>query len=278
MLPSPCKGLDNGQTDEVYENIVMLFFVNIRPLQVLEAIASRQLYNVLSPDLKKVVSNSMWKDCVRFQGYRNCESWTQQWHGSKEGGAIDAIVYYKGLVADHSERFAVFPHHMADVVVGHLRITPYEYYCNMLVELIRTERAYDALPNWTAADCNRVLGIGRNEYIVAMNQCKAKGWLWQKRKGMIRAFLPTAPLSHEIQPWWLTWTRRRSQDELMQVLRDERLPNPEAEILQRLHSTSPIEVASLNVGIIRCHFNADERHFNADQRHFNADSRHFDPI
>ena len=37
----------------------------------------------------------------------------------------------------------------------------------------------------------------------------------------------------------------------MQLLRDERLPNPEAEILQRLHSHSPIEVGQLNVGIIR---------------------------
>ena len=129
--------------------------------QVLRAITSRQLYNQLPPGLKKVISTSMYKECVRFQGYRNCERWSQHWHGSKEGGAVDAIVYYKSLIADHGDRLAVFPHHMADVIVGHLRVTPYEYYCDMLVEILRTERAYDVLPNWTAADCQRVLGIGR---------------------------------------------------------------------------------------------------------------------
>lgn len=95
--------------------------------------------------------------------------------------------------------------------------------------MLRTERAYDALPNWTAADCNRVLGVGRNEYTKIINQCKARGWLWQKRKGMIRGFLPEQPLSHEIKEWWLTSTKPRTEEELMQLLRDERLPQPEAD-------------------------------------------------
>ena len=51
----------------------------------------------------------------------------------------------------------MYPHQLADVTVGYFKVTPYEYYCDMLVEVIRSERAYDALPNWTAADCNRVL-------------------------------------------------------------------------------------------------------------------------
>ena len=32
--------------------------------------------------------------------------------------------------------------------------------------------SYDALPNFTAADCLRLLGIGRNQYIDLMNQCR----------------------------------------------------------------------------------------------------------
>lgn len=102
---------------------------------MLGAIRLRQHYTALSPGIKKVVSTSMWKDCVRQQGYRNCERWSQDWHGSKDGGAVDALVYYKGLLADHLERLAIYPHHMADIIVGHLRVTPFEYYCDMLVEV-----------------------------------------------------------------------------------------------------------------------------------------------
>jgi hypothetical protein len=36
------------------------------------------------------------------------------------------------------------------------------------------EKQYDQIPNFTAADVKRLCGIGRNEYIEILNQCKAK--------------------------------------------------------------------------------------------------------
>ena len=222
--------------------------------ELLDAVQRREGYVNLPAQLKKVISSTMWKDCVRHQGFKLCEPWTQEWMGSREGGAIDALAYYKGLLADHGERLSVYPHHLAAVMVGELRVTPYEFYCDMFVEVLRTERAYDVLPNWTAADCNRVLGIGRNEYIIIMNQCKSKGWLWQKRKGMIRALLPAQALTHDIDDWWVAKTKKRHPEELAQLLKAEtNLPSEHASVLQRLSQNMPagLTVGELGTDIVR---------------------------
>ena len=87
---------------------------------------------------------------------------------------------------------------MSDVVVKGLRLTPFNYYIGMMTDIMTAEKryfltrhcikgwkdleesndnlfaapSYDALPNFTAADCLRLLGIGRNQYIDLMNQCR----------------------------------------------------------------------------------------------------------
>lgn len=40
----------------------------------------------------------------------------------------------------------------------------------VLQDMIVAEKSYDSLPNFTAADAMRLLGIGRNQYIELMNQ------------------------------------------------------------------------------------------------------------
>ena len=47
-----------------------------------------------------------------------------------------------------------------------------------------------------------IVGIGRNEYIATMNKCKAKKLLWRVNKSIAKEFLPTEPLTMELQPWW----------------------------------------------------------------------------
>ena len=56
------------------------------------------------------------------------------------------------------------------MIAGWLRVTPFDYYSSMLAEVIRGDHAYDSLPNWTAADIKRVIGVGRNEFINIINQ------------------------------------------------------------------------------------------------------------
>lgn len=47
----------------------------------------------------------------------------------------------------------LFPYHLSDVTVKGLRLTPFAYYINMMVDIMNAEKSYDCLPNFTAADC-----------------------------------------------------------------------------------------------------------------------------
>ena len=74
----------------------------------------------------------------------------------------------------------LYPYHLA----ADLRVSPFEYYQEMMFEHMRAERSYDTIPNFTAADCMRLLRVGRNEFIHAMNVCRSKGWMWKRRKAV----------------------------------------------------------------------------------------------
>lgn len=61
--------------------------------------------------------------------------------------------YYERIVAYSRERLILFPYHLADMIVKGLRMTPFNYYISIIEKLIQTEKSYDTLPNFTAADC-----------------------------------------------------------------------------------------------------------------------------
>ena len=71
--------------------------------------------------------------------------------------------YYEELVDYSRKHLMLFPYHLSDVVVKGLRITPFQYYVMVLEVIMAQERSYDSLPNFTAVDCLRLLGIGRNQ-------------------------------------------------------------------------------------------------------------------
>lgn len=48
----------------------------------------------------------------------------------------------------------------------------------------------------------RLLGIGRNEYIELMNQCRSGKKLF-RRKSVCKNLLPVKPVKVTIEPWWL---------------------------------------------------------------------------
>jgi hypothetical protein len=85
-----------------------------------------------------------------------------------------------------------------------MRITPFQYYQQMIIDLLEQERNYDTLPNFTAADCLRLLAIGRNQYIDLMNQFRSS----KKFLGMIRKpvkdLLPNKPDKNIFIDFW--WT------------------------------------------------------------------------
>eukprot|EP00962_Isochrysis_galbana_P052792 scaffold24267_cov90-Isochrysis_galbana.AAC.1 len=73
----------------------------------------------------------------------------------------------------------------------------------MLHDTLRAERSYDTLPNFTAADASRLLRVGRNEFLHALNECRSRGWLWKRRRNLILKQLPAAPPADlPMEPWW----------------------------------------------------------------------------
>jgi len=67
---------------------------------------------------------------------------------------------------------------------------------------MRDDAPYDAIPNFTAADAIKVVGVGRNEYIDIMQRAKSKKLLWRVNKGLVRDFLPELPKQLNPAPWW----------------------------------------------------------------------------
>ncbi|CAD5117523.1 DgyrCDS6290 [Dimorphilus gyrociliatus] len=108
--------------------------------------------------------------------------------------------YYEHLINYSREHLMLFPYHLSDVIVKGLRLTPFAYYINMMVDIMNAEKSYDCLPNFTAADCLRLLGIGRNQYIDLMNQCRSSRKFFRKKP--VRELLPTQPVqSVAIAAW-----------------------------------------------------------------------------
>ena len=70
--------------------------------------------------------------------------------------------------------------------------------------MIEQEKNYDTLPNFTAADCVRLLGIGRNQYIDLMNQFKSSKKFLGMIKKPIKDLLPSKPVDTLFIDFW--WT------------------------------------------------------------------------
>ncbi|KAL8571463.1 hypothetical protein ACOMHN_051169 [Nucella lapillus] len=121
--------------------------------------------------------------------------------------------YYEDVMQYSREHLMLYPYHLADVVVKGLRLTPFMYYVNMMQDIMVQEKSYDSLPNFTAADCLRLLGIGRNQYIDLMNQCRSTKKFFRKRP--VRELLPAQPIEEvSIDPWWMVHIGYVTEDDV----------------------------------------------------------------
>ncbi|XP_058460898.1 protein FAM91A1 [Malaya genurostris] len=110
-------------------------------------------------------------------------------------------LYYEKLIEENIRALHLFPYHLADIVTKGLRLTPFNYYTDMLVFLLNNDKNYDSLPNFTAADCLRVVGVGRNEYLSISSDLKTGSpKLFFKRNPYY--LLPKFPRRIVIEPWW----------------------------------------------------------------------------
>jgi len=135
--------------------------------------------------------------------------------------------YYEELV-DYSRRnLMLFPYHLSDVVVKGLRITPFQYYIMVLEIIMGQEKSYDSLPNFTAVDCLRLLGIGRNQYIELMNKTRTKtkfgGFTTSLFRKSYRDLLPTRPVSSlTILPWWVVQVGYITEDDVRSLTKPQK--------------------------------------------------------
>lgn len=113
----------------------------------------------------------------------------------------DERKYYEVVLQYSQEHLMLYPYHLQDMLIKGLRVTPFLYYSNMMAGIMQSEKSYDSLPNFTAADCLRLMGIGRNQYIDLMNQFRSKKFF---RKRGIRDLLPNRPVTMtRVEPWWV---------------------------------------------------------------------------
>lgn len=121
--------------------------------------------------------------------------------------------YYEKLLQYSKHNLMLYPYHLQERMIG-LRMTAFTYYISMMEEIMREEKSYDSLPNFTAADCLRLLGIGRNQYIELMNSSRSSKRFSFRRKPQYRDLLPQTPISVNIEPWWVVTVGYVTEDDI----------------------------------------------------------------
>ncbi|KAJ7991920.1 hypothetical protein DPEC_G00288870 [Dallia pectoralis] len=124
----------------------------------------------------------------------------------------DQKSYYEELLKFSREHLMLYPYHLSDIMVKGLRITPFSYYISIMEDIMNVEKSYDSLPNFTAADCLRLLGIGRNQYIDLMNQCRSSKKFFRRKTA--RDLLPSKPVEISVEPWWVAQTGYLTEDDM----------------------------------------------------------------
>ncbi|XP_060526700.1 protein FAM91A1 [Cylas formicarius] len=184
----------------------------------------KQILNNSSKEYERSIINFSIKNQLRYRG-------NLVRHVFK-----DEKRYYERVVSYSRERLMLFPYHLADMIVKGLRITPFNYYISVVERLMQAEKSYDTLPNFTAADCLRLLGIGRNEYIELMNKSRSnRGRLFGRKN--VRVLLPTVPVNIHIEPWWRVEVGLILEEDVKMVNEDE------LAVIDKL-----IDLGSLNAG------------------------------
>uniref|UniRef100_A0A8C7DNT4 Family with sequence similarity 91 member A1 n=1 Tax=Oncorhynchus kisutch TaxID=8019 RepID=A0A8C7DNT4_ONCKI len=124
----------------------------------------------------------------------------------------DERKYYEELLKYSRDHLMLYPYHLSDIMVKGLRITPFSYYISIMEDIMNVEKSYDSLPNFTAADCLRLLGIGRNQYIDLMNQCRSSKKFFRRKTA--RDLLPSKPIEISVEAWWVAQTGYITEDDV----------------------------------------------------------------
>ncbi|XP_062912153.1 protein FAM91A1 isoform X3 [Mobula hypostoma] len=136
----------------------------------------------------------------------------------------------------------LYPYHLSDIMVKGLRVTPFSYYIGIMEDIMNSEKSYDSLPNFTAADCLRLLGIGRNQYIDLMNQCRSSKKFFRRKTA--RDLLPVKPVEITIEPWWVVQAGFITEDDI------KLCSGPEKSCIDKIIDSGPQLVGVLEHNVV----------------------------
>ncbi|RNF09301.1 hypothetical protein TraAM80_02248 [Trypanosoma rangeli] len=165
-----------------------------------EALEASRPYELLSEPLRHCVSLPAYRQhsvhfaAMRYHSYQRLPDYLR--------AGMTEQSYYKILVTHLQEKLQLYPYVHIRKVVQYTRETPLSYYTTMIAELLKAERSYDTLPNFTAVDVLNSVGIGRNQYLEVTKEVRSK-LRWHINRQFVRTYLPSALLpSVTLPPFW----------------------------------------------------------------------------
>ncbi|GBG60524.1 hypothetical protein CBR_g5699 [Chara braunii] len=209
---------------------------------VAKAIEEEMMWEFLPKRLKLYLSSSEeWSKRVKEHFIKKRLRWGEFLGrlGCRE------MEYYEDLVRYLRKNQALYPYHLSDITCRIMRISPFRYYCELLYEVMKHERSYDTIPNFSAADALRLTGIGRNEFIDIMNKCRAKKLMWKINKSILKEHLPSAPVDFNIDSWWNVCVVNISNEEY------RKLAEEELAVLEKVVKEGASLVGELDLDIVR---------------------------
>eukprot|EP00041_Stephanoeca_diplocostata_P003725 m.37467 g.37467 ORF g.37467 m.37467 type:complete len:874 (+) comp14563_c0_seq2:179-2800(+) len=169
----------------------------------------------------------------------------------------DRLSFYTQLLQHSRTHLMMYPYHLSDVCVVELKTTPFAYYHSILTDMIRSEKSYDSLPNFSAGDCLNCLGIGRNQYIEIINQSKSKGSFFNRSRKDPRLLLPDKPIPLQKLTFWWTITIGYVSEEDVKLCTAE-----EKAVIDGLYDRGTTCVGVLDKGIVEILYRKNLVYFN----------------
>lgn len=159
----------------------------------------------------------------------------------------DERKYYEDLLKYSRDHLMLYPYHLSDIMVKGLRVTPFSYYTGIMEDIMNSEKSYDSLPNFTAADCLRLLGIGRNQYIDLMNQCRSSKKFFRRKTA--RDLLPVKPVEITIEAWWVVQSGYITEDDIKICTTSEK------SAIDKIIDSGPQLAGSLDFNVVHSLYN-----------------------
>eukprot|EP00884_Botryococcus_braunii_P012984 jgi/Botrbrau1/21687/Bobra.43_1s0083.1 len=109
------------------------------------AITNGKTYEELPPRVKTLLPLTEWKLKVK----EHCVQRGFSWSDTLASTSCSEQEYYEDLLRFYRHNYRLFPYHLSEYICRVLRVSPFRYYCDLLYTVMREEKSYDQIPNFT---------------------------------------------------------------------------------------------------------------------------------